>query len=56
MFTQVGYRLKDQGVRAMLICIRDEESYKQSKLLNAPIFSSKHRTNKEQKIINTLQF
>ena len=26
-----------------------------SKLLNAPIFSSKHRTKKEQKFINTLQ-
>ena len=29
---------------------------KQTKLLHDPIFSSKHRTNKEQKLINTLQF
>ena len=35
---------------------RGEDSNKQRKQLNAPIFPSKHRTNKEHQFINTLQF
>ena len=33
-------------------CSRDEEFYKHSKQLNAPIFSSKHRTNNKQNFLN----
>ena len=43
---------REMGYTGLVIIIsmrsRGEESYKQSKQLNAPIFSSKHQTNSEQ--------